>query len=126
MWVGNMAVDGKANAVAFNPACWYGPSEFDLSVGMTFGMPERFFQAYHHHIPRVEDFDMRMKVYKLYHLLMRLNSADATATKRTHSAMSYQADNFNGGRTLTSFKTTSVLNPSKHQVQLSPSRCKIA
>lgn len=121
LWVGNMAMDGKGNAVAFNPASWYGPGEFDLSVGVTFGMPERFFEAYHYHIPRAEGFDMRMKVYKLYHLLHRLNGAEGGATKRTVSGYSYRPDNFNGGKTLTTFRTNSVLNPIKHSV--TPCNC---
>ncbi len=45
-------------------ACRYGPAEFDLSVGATFGMPARFFEAYHHHIAPLEGFEMRMKVYR--------------------------------------------------------------
>ncbi len=42
----------------------YGPAEVDLAIGTTFGMPARFFEAYHHHVPPVEGLEMRMKVYK--------------------------------------------------------------
>eukprot|EP00960_Hanusia_phi_P066665 766448-Hanusia_phi.AAC.5 len=43
------------------------------SVGETFGMPQRFFEGYHHYNPQLEGYEMRMKVYKLYHLLNHLN-----------------------------------------------------
>ncbi|EKX41557.1 hypothetical protein GUITHDRAFT_141824 [Guillardia theta CCMP2712] len=64
---------GDKTEFVFGPASWHGPAEFDLSVGETFGMPQRFFEGYHHYNPRLEGYEMRMKVYKLYHLLNHLN-----------------------------------------------------
>ena len=45
LWLGNMAVDPKRRSYVVGPASWFGPADFDLAVGATFGMPARFLQV---------------------------------------------------------------------------------
>jgi fructosamine-3-kinase len=73
LWLGNMACDDDRRAHVVAPASWFGPADFDLSVGKTFGMPERFLQAYHHYCPPLEGSKERDMVYRLYVLLNHLN-----------------------------------------------------
>jgi hypothetical protein len=119
LWLGNMAVDvDEASGKRGRPLClgassWFGPPEFDLAVGETFGMPGRFFEAYHHYLPRQEGHTERMLIYRLFHLLAHLNQP---ATTRRSPKGAYVSDNqLGGGRaTLTGFSTGGVLNPGKH------------
>ena len=73
MWMGNMAVDTEQRASVVGPASWFGPSDFDLAVGETFGMPARFKEAYHHFCPELEASSERAMLYRLYVLLNHLN-----------------------------------------------------
>lgn len=60
--------------MVFDPACWYGPHEFDLALATMFGgFGEPFYETYHSIIPKAEGFDRRMRFYKLYHYLNHLN-----------------------------------------------------
>jgi hypothetical protein len=68
-----MAVDTERQAHVVGPASWFGPSDFDLAVGETFGMPERFKEAYHHYCPPLEAHKERSMLYRLYVLLNHLN-----------------------------------------------------
>lgn len=73
LWLGNMAIDTERRANVVGPASWFGPSDFDLAVGETFGMPERFRQAYEHYCPGLEASKERGMLYRLYILLNHLN-----------------------------------------------------
>jgi len=118
IWLGNIAEKGDKTEFVFGPASWHGPAEFDLSVGETFGMPQRFFEGYHHYNPRLEGYEMRMKVYKLYHLLNHLNQPSDYKYNfniAREPLFEYRPDNLLGGRTLTNFNSQGVLNPGKHQ-----------
>lgn len=70
-----MPAEGRAReAAVFDPACWYGPPEFDLALATMFGgFGEPFYETYHAIIPKAEGFEMRMRYYKLYHYLNHLN-----------------------------------------------------
>eukprot|EP00293_Proteomonas_sulcata_P003583 CAMPEP_0184325904 /NCGR_PEP_ID=MMETSP1049-20130417/142282_1 /TAXON_ID=77928 /ORGANISM="Proteomonas sulcata, Strain CCMP704" /LENGTH=622 /DNA_ID=CAMNT_0026648069 /DNA_START=12 /DNA_END=1880 /DNA_ORIENTATION=- len=114
LWLGNMATDPNKHPVVVGPASWFGPSEYDLAVGETFGMPTRFFEAYRHHIPEIEGYEVRSKVYKLYVLLNHINQPYASKDTKWNR-FKWQPDNFNGGPILTNFRSTSVINPGKHQ-----------
>uniref|UniRef100_A0A7S0EH96 protein-ribulosamine 3-kinase n=1 Tax=Hanusia phi TaxID=3032 RepID=A0A7S0EH96_9CRYP len=118
IWLGNIAEKSDKSEFVFGPASWWGPAEYDLSVGETFGMPQRFFEGYHHYNPQLEGYEMRMKVYKLYHLLNHLNQPSDYKYNfniAREPLFEYRPDNFLGGRTLTNFNSQSVLNPGKHQ-----------
>lgn len=117
LWLGNMAVDPEKRPYVVGPASWFGPADFDLAVGDTFGMPERFRQAYHHYYPKLEGSKERGMLYRLYVLLNHLNQPPTykySSNVQREPHFRYEPDNFLGGKTLTSFRTTSVLNPGKH------------
>lgn len=73
LWLGNMAVDTQRRPYVVGPASWFGPSDYDLAVGETFGMPQRFRQAYEYYCPKLEGSEQRAMLYKLYILLNHLN-----------------------------------------------------
>jgi len=73
LWLGNMAVDTQRRSNVVGPASWFGPADFDLAVGETFGMPERFRQAYEHYCPGLEASKERGMLYRLYILLNHIN-----------------------------------------------------
>ena len=56
--------------VIFDPASFYGHSEFDLSIAAMFGgFSNAFYNAYHQLIPKAPGFDKRHQLYLLFHYL---------------------------------------------------------
>jgi fructosamine-3-kinase len=56
--------------VVFDPASFYGHHEFELAIaGMFGGFNSTFYQAYHNLIPKAPGFEVRHKLYQLYHYL---------------------------------------------------------
>lgn len=56
--------------VIFDPASFYGHSEFDLAIAQMFGgFSTAFFEHYHKVIPRAAGFRKRSDLYKLFHYL---------------------------------------------------------
>uniref|UniRef100_A0A3Q0RAE9 protein-ribulosamine 3-kinase n=1 Tax=Amphilophus citrinellus TaxID=61819 RepID=A0A3Q0RAE9_AMPCI len=73
LWGGNVAeyADGP---VTFDPASFYGHSEFELGIsGMFGGFNSTFYSAYHSKIPQVPGFAMRNQLYQLFHYLNHWN-----------------------------------------------------
>ncbi|CAI5486254.1 unnamed protein product, partial [Closterium sp. Naga37s-1] len=75
LWVGNAGVLRSGEAVMFDPAGFFGHSEFDLAFqgwkpapGFP-GFSDSFYDAYHQVIPRAAGFEERQSVYQLFHLL---------------------------------------------------------
>ena len=69
LWVGNTGAITGTGPIVFDPACFFGHSEYDLAIMSIFGgFSREFFEAYHHLIPRAPGFENREKVYRLYHL----------------------------------------------------------
>ncbi|CAI5997126.1 unnamed protein product, partial [Closterium sp. NIES-64] len=75
LWVGNAGVLRPGEAVTFDPAGYYGHSEFDLAFrgwkpapGFP-GFTDAFYSAYHEVIPKAAGFEERQCVYQLFHLL---------------------------------------------------------
>lgn len=69
LWIGNTGAIADAGPIIFDPACFFGHSEYDLAIMSIFGgFSREFFEAYHHLIPRAPGFENREKVYRLYHL----------------------------------------------------------
>ena len=59
--------------VVFDPAVHYGHAEVDLAMLSLFGrVPEAFYRAYGQN-PRAADFQHRVRLYNLYHLLNHFN-----------------------------------------------------
>nr|XP_015212241.1 PREDICTED: ketosamine-3-kinase-like isoform X3 [Lepisosteus oculatus] len=73
LWGGNVAESGEGPLV-FDPASFYGHSEFELAIaGMFGGFSSSFYTAYHNKIPKAAGFDKRLKLYQLFHYLNHWN-----------------------------------------------------
>ncbi|CAN9505640.1 unnamed protein product [Ophioblennius macclurei] len=73
LWGGNVAecTDGP---VIFDPACFYGHSEYELGIaGMFGGFNSSFYSAYHAKIPKSPGFEERNQLYQLFHYLNHWN-----------------------------------------------------
>ncbi|XP_035036053.2 ketosamine-3-kinase isoform X3 [Hippoglossus stenolepis] len=73
LWGGNVSecTDGP---VIFDPASFYGHSEFELGIaGMFGGFNRSFYSAYHEKIPKAPGFAERNQLYQLYHYLNHWN-----------------------------------------------------
>ncbi|KAM4665235.1 ketosamine-3-kinase-like [Discoglossus pictus] len=73
LWGGNVA-ELESEPVIFDPAAFYGHSDFELAIaGMFGGFGGSFYSAYHTKIPKSPEFDKRMKLYQLFHYLNHWN-----------------------------------------------------
>ncbi|XP_004473815.1 fructosamine-3-kinase isoform X2 [Dasypus novemcinctus] len=73
LWSGNVAED-DAGPIIYDPASFYGHSEFELAIALMFGgFPSSFFSAYHRKIPKAPGFDRRQLLYQLFNYLNHWN-----------------------------------------------------
>ncbi|MGH0172698.1 UNVERIFIED_CONTAM: hypothetical protein FKN15_063960 [Acipenser sinensis] len=73
LWGGNVA-ENEAGPLVFDPASYYGHSEFELAIaGMFGGFGGSFYSAYHKKIPKAPGFEKRLKLYQLFHYLNHWN-----------------------------------------------------
>ncbi|NWT76608.1 KT3K kinase, partial [Prunella himalayana] len=73
LWGGNVAED-DSGPIIFDPASFYGHSEYDLAIaGMFGGLSSSFYSAYHSKIPRAAGFEKRLKLYQLFHYMNHWN-----------------------------------------------------
>ncbi|XP_054989189.1 fructosamine-3-kinase isoform X1 [Sorex araneus] len=73
LWSGNVAED-DAGPLIYDPASFYGHSEFELAIALMFGgFPRSFFTAYHQKIPKAPGFDQRLLLYQLFNYLNHWN-----------------------------------------------------
>ncbi|NWX31409.1 KT3K kinase, partial [Notiomystis cincta] len=73
LWGGNVAED-DSGPIIFDPASFYGHSEYDLAIGGMFGgFSSSFYSAYHSKIPRAAGFEKRLKLYQLFHYMNHWN-----------------------------------------------------
>ncbi|XP_069510638.1 ketosamine-3-kinase-like [Ambystoma mexicanum] len=73
LWGGNVAEDGSG-PVIFDPASFYGHSEYELGIaGMFGGFSSTFYASYHEKIPKADGFSKRQKLYQLFHYLNHWN-----------------------------------------------------
>ncbi|XP_021176428.2 ketosamine-3-kinase isoform X2 [Fundulus heteroclitus] len=73
LWGGNVAecADGP---VIFDPASFYGHSEYELAIaGMFGGFNSSFYSVYHDKIPQAPGFSQRSQLYQLFHYLNHWN-----------------------------------------------------
>ena len=74
LWSGNHHPGRQGRATLIDPACYWGWAETDIAMTKLFGgFPEIFYQHYHQHNPFQADWEERMDIYNLYHLLNHLN-----------------------------------------------------
>ncbi|CAM9738390.1 unnamed protein product [Ascophyllum nodosum] len=73
LWIGNTGATLEGPCM-FDPASFFGHSEFELAIMDMFGgFQEAFWMAYHAKLPKEEGFERRQRLYKLYHYLNQLN-----------------------------------------------------
>nr|KAF6456067.1 fructosamine 3 kinase related protein [Rousettus aegyptiacus] len=73
LWSGNVAEDASG-PVIFDPASFYGHSEYELAIaGMFGGFSGSFYAAYHSRVPRAPGFEKRLQLYQLFHYLNHWN-----------------------------------------------------
>ncbi|OWK59644.1 Ketosamine-3-kinase [Lonchura striata] len=73
LWGGNVAED-DSGPIIFDPASFYGHSEYELAIaGMFSGFTGSFYSAYHSKIPRAAGFEKRLKLYQLFHYMNHWN-----------------------------------------------------
>nr|XP_045015629.1 fructosamine-3-kinase isoform X1 [Jaculus jaculus] len=73
LWSGNVAEDDQG-PIVYDPASFYGHSEFELAIALMFGgFPRSFFTAYHQKIPKAPGFDKRLLLYQLFNYLNHWN-----------------------------------------------------
>lgn len=74
LWGGNFMVDENSNPVLIDPAVYYGHREADLAMTKLFGgFDENFYSAYNEEYPLQDDWEYRINLYMLYHVLNHLN-----------------------------------------------------
>ncbi|XP_053194337.1 ketosamine-3-kinase-like [Scomber japonicus] len=73
LWGGNVA-ECTEGPVIFDPASFYGHSEYELGIaGMFGGFNSSFHSAYHDKIPKAPGFAKRNQLYQLFHYLNHWN-----------------------------------------------------
>lgn len=73
LWSGNVAEDEQGPLI-YDPASFYGHSEFELAIASMFGgFPRSFFTAYHRKIPKAPGFEKRLLLYQLFNYLNHWN-----------------------------------------------------
>lgn len=74
LWSGNFMVDEKGAPCLIDPAVYYGHREADLAMTRLFGgFDPKFYSAYFEAWPLAPEWEERLPVYQLYHLLNHLN-----------------------------------------------------
>lgn len=54
----------------FDPASFYGHSEYEFGIATMFGgFSRKFFNSYHKLIPKADGFDTRIRMYQLFHYM---------------------------------------------------------
>ncbi|XP_073463118.1 ketosamine-3-kinase-like [Aquarana catesbeiana] len=67
LWEGNAAED-EDGPLLFDLGSFYGHSECDLSIGEIFGAQcDNFYSAYHRRVPRSPGYEVRHRLYQLFH-----------------------------------------------------------
>ena len=73
LWSGNVMFT-ETSPFVIDPAAYYGWAETDLAMSRLFGgFPNRFYEEYFAHCSLPGDFNDRVDLYNLYHLLNHLN-----------------------------------------------------
>ena len=74
LWGGNYLISADGVPYLIDPAVYYGHAEVDLAMSLLFGgFSEAFYGAYFEINPKRPGFDLRVKLYQLYYLLVHLN-----------------------------------------------------
>jgi len=73
LWSGNFLCSAGAEPVLIDPAVYFGHREIDLGMALLFGgFPRSFFQSYRQEWDLEEDWEFRIPLSQLYHLLLHV------------------------------------------------------
>ncbi|KAF6034351.1 FN3KRP [Bugula neritina] len=73
LWGGNIGYTSRG-PVIYDPASFYGHYEYDFGINQCFpSFGRRFYEAYHSLIPKEPGCELRLQLYKLFHLLNHWN-----------------------------------------------------
>jgi fructosamine-3-kinase len=74
LWSGNYITGKNGEPVLIDPAVYYGHREADLAMTYLFGgFGTEFYRSYNETYPLKENWEHRLNIYKLYHVLNHLN-----------------------------------------------------
>ena len=74
LWAGNYLIADDGRPYLIDPATYWGHSMVDIAMSLLFGgFGNEFYTAYHSIIPKTENYDAQIDLYKLYFLLVHLN-----------------------------------------------------
>ena len=74
LWGGNASVLADGRGALIDPACWWADREVDLAMTCLFGgFSSRFYEGYQKEWPLKSNYEDRIDVYNLYHLLNHAN-----------------------------------------------------
>jgi fructosamine-3-kinase len=74
LWGGNASVLADGRGALIDPACWWADREVDLAMTRLFGgFSACFYQSYQEEWPLDANYQDRIDVYNLYHLLNHAN-----------------------------------------------------
>ena len=64
----------NGEVILIDPAVYYGNREADLAMTMLFGgFPGEFYEKYNKEYPFAPNYEKRIDLYKLYHILNHMN-----------------------------------------------------
>ncbi len=88
LWTGNTAVTDNGQGVIFDPAAWWADREVDIGMTKLFGgFSQDFYKAYEETWPLPKDYQDRIDIYNLYHVLNHANLFGGTYKKQSLSLL---------------------------------------
>lgn len=79
LWSGNFLCSAGQDPVLIDPAVYFGHREIDLGMALLFGgFPRKFFQSYHREWNLEDDWEFRIPLSQLYHLLLHVRLFDGS------------------------------------------------
>lgn len=79
LWSGNAAITANGDAVLYDPACYFGDPETDIAMTKLFGgFDHYFYSEYERLSPASSEYELRIAIYQLYHMLNHLNMFGAS------------------------------------------------
>jgi protein-ribulosamine 3-kinase len=74
LWIGNVGATRESKPVIYDPASFFGHSEFDLALMRMFGgYTDNFWDVYFARVPKARGFEIRSSLYEMYQYLNQLN-----------------------------------------------------
>lgn len=82
LWIGNVGASRDGSPVIYDPASFFGHTEFDLALMRMFGgYSDAFWSVYFERVPKAPGFEARVPLYELYQYLNQLNLFGDPAVK---------------------------------------------